>query len=67
MVIKMVANIKKQFMLSIPISALFQFTCINDLSKYLEWEINADKESKSNQKTDKNTEDDKSSFEVINL
>jgi amino acid adenylation domain-containing protein len=67
MVIKMVANIKKRFLLSIPISALFQFTCINDLSKYLEWEIHSIKDDNSNPETDKTTEEDKSSFEVLNL
>ncbi|MEJ7558100.1 MAG: non-ribosomal peptide synthase/polyketide synthase [Pedobacter sp.] len=38
MVIKMVSHIKKEFELSIPISVLFKFTTIGELSKYLEWE-----------------------------
>jgi acyl carrier protein len=67
LVIKMVANIKKRFSLSIPISALFQFTCINDLSNYLEWEIHSIKEDNINTETHKTPEEDKSSFEVINL
>jgi acyl-CoA synthetase (AMP-forming)/AMP-acid ligase II/acyl carrier protein len=67
MVIKMVAYIKKKFLLSIPISALFQFTCINDLSKYLEWEISSGKEDDSNSDNGKTSEEDKSSFEVLNI
>ncbi|HET9277764.1 MAG TPA: phosphopantetheine-binding protein, partial [Flavitalea sp.] len=67
LVIKMVARIKKKFLLSIPISALFQFNCINDLSNYLEWEIHSIKQDNSNSETDKAPEEDKSSFEVINL
>ena len=67
MVIKMVSNIKKRFLLSIPISALFQFTSIKELSNYLEWEIHSVKESNTNPEPNKIEEEDKSSFEVINL
>jgi amino acid adenylation domain-containing protein len=64
MVIKMVSNIKKQFLLSIPISALFQFTTISELSNYLEWELS--KEDKT-QESGKSEEEDETSFEVLNL
>ena len=67
MVIKMVANIKKRFSLSIPISALFQFTCIDDLSKYLEWQIHSTNETNNNSESPNTIEEDKSSFEVLNL
>jgi amino acid adenylation domain-containing protein/FkbM family methyltransferase len=67
MVIKMVANIKKKFLLAIPISALFQFTCINDLSKYLEWQIYSVNQDNSNSDNGKTSEEDKSSFEVLNI
>ncbi len=36
MVMRMVAHIEKTFFVSIPIKALFQFTCISDLSNYLQ-------------------------------
>jgi acyl-coenzyme A synthetase/AMP-(fatty) acid ligase/acyl carrier protein len=65
MVIKMVSNIKKKFLLSIPISALFQFTTIKELSNYLEWELS--KEQDKTSERNKAQEEDESSFEVINL
>ncbi|RZM28004.1 MAG: amino acid adenylation domain-containing protein, partial [Pedobacter sp.] len=55
MVIKMVSHIKKDFELSIPISVLFKFTTIEELSKYLEWE-------KSTSQSE-----DTSSFEELDL
>jgi acyl carrier protein len=55
MVIKMVSHIKKEFELSIPISVLFKFTTIGELSKYLEWE-------KSTSQSE-----DTSSFEELDL
>ena len=66
MVIKMVANIKKRFLLSIPIKALFQFTCINDLANYLEWELDPLHENNDTSDPDNTSEEDKS-FEVLNL
>ncbi|MGZ5133944.1 MAG: amino acid adenylation domain-containing protein, partial [Flavitalea sp.] len=67
MVIKMGANIKKRFSLSIPIKALFQFTCINDLSNYLEWELNTIHENNESSPSHTTSEEDKLSFEVLNL
>lgn len=55
LVMKMASRIKKRFMLSIPIQVLFQFTSINDLSNYLEWEHEAPKE------------EDTTAYEVINI
>jgi len=59
LVIKMVSNIKKKLLLSIPISAIFQFSTISELSNYLEWELIKIQ--------DKSEEEDEASFEVLNL
>ncbi|MEO6731987.1 MAG: amino acid adenylation domain-containing protein [Ferruginibacter sp.] len=39
---RMVAYIERSLLVSIPVKALFQFTCINDLSKYLEIHVTSD-------------------------
>ncbi len=44
---RMVAYIEKSLLVSIPIKMLFQFTCISDLSKYLELEEKGDKPDNS--------------------
>lgn len=65
MVIKMVSHIKKKFLLSIPISALFQFTTIAELGNYLEWELSKEQDKK--EAGNKTEEQDETSFEVLNL
>jgi amino acid adenylation domain-containing protein len=55
MVIKMVSHIKKEFELAIPISVLFKFTTIGELSKYLDWEKST------------NQSEDTTSFEELDL
>ncbi len=52
---KMVAHMKKSLLISISIQVLFQFSTINDLSNYLEWE------------TEVANEQDDSSLEIINI
>ncbi|MEO7767836.1 MAG: phosphopantetheine-binding protein, partial [Ferruginibacter sp.] len=52
---KLVSLIKKQFNLAVPIPILFRFTCISDLSNYIEWEISSAEEQ------------DTSAFEVIKI
>jgi amino acid adenylation domain-containing protein/FkbM family methyltransferase len=49
--VKMVSQIKKRLMLSIPIQVLFQFTTISELSNYLQW----------------SEDEDTTSYEVINI
>ncbi|MEO7532772.1 MAG: amino acid adenylation domain-containing protein, partial [Ferruginibacter sp.] len=52
---KMVAHMKKTLLISIPIQVLFQFTTINDLSNYLDWEHDLPEEA------------DSETFEVIKI
>jgi len=45
---RMVSAIEKQLLVSIPINILFQFTSINELAKYLEIELNEEREVDDN-------------------
>ena len=56
LVVKMVAVIKKQFGLAIPIPVLFQFPTVRELANYMDWE-----------NTSSTGEEDESTFEIINL
>jgi len=56
LVVKMVALIKKRFGLAIPIPVLFQFPTISELANYMDWE-----------NTSSSSEEDESTFEIINL
>jgi acyl carrier protein len=66
MVIKMISDIKKTFFLSIPISALFQFTTITELANYIELELNAENDDDKEDK-DLIPEEDRTSYEIMNL
>ena len=44
---RMVSYIERNLLISIPIQVLFKFTCISDLSKYLDIQAGKDSEEKN--------------------
>ena len=59
MIMRMVAQLKTRFDLSVPIGVLFTISSIAELSDYLEWQ-----ESENNQA---NEEEDTSMYEILDV
>ena len=67
LVIKLISNIKKEFLLDIPVSALFEFTTIEELAKYIEFEISEDEHRKKHGMDGGLDEENVTDYEIMNL
>ena len=59
MIMRMVAQMKTRFDLSVPIGVLFKISSIVELSDYLEWQESENKQA--------NEEEDTSMFEILDI